>query len=130
MEIFIIILVGLLIFIIPVAVIALIVQAIARKNNKDEKKDFDQVIRSAYIYLILIITLIAIITAFIDTFRVGLDVLLPEKSISDSVYNSLEREKNGNIVALLTNMSMLITMIPIFIYHNKLVKKAKKVKEA
>ena len=98
--------------------------------DQDEKKDFDQVIRSAYIYLILIITLIAIITAFIDTFRVGLDVLLPEKSISDSVYNSLEREKNGNIVTLLTNMSMLITMVPIFIYHNKLVKKTKKVKEA
>lgn len=119
----------LLVCIVPIAVIVLIVQAIVKRNNKEEKKDFEEIIRGIYIYLILIITLVAIITGVITAFRVGLDVVLPEKYITDTSYNSQEREYNENMVELLTTISIVITSLPIFIYHNKLAKKDREIKK-
>lgn len=117
---------GLLMFIVPIAIIVLIVQAIAKRNKT--KKDFDNIMRSVYIYSILIITLIVIITGAISAFSVGLDVLLPEKDVSGSLYNNQERELNINIVNLLTDIAAVVTCLPIFIYHNKLAKKDRNVK--
>ncbi len=119
----------LLVCIIPIAVIVLIVQAIVKRNNKEEKKDFEEIVRGIYIYLILIITLVAIITGVITAFRVGLDVALPEQYITTTSYNSQEREHNENMIDLLTTISIVITSLPIFIYHNKLAKKDKEMKK-
>ena len=128
MGILLVIVFGLLICIVPVAIVILIIQAIS-KRNKDEKQCFDETIRNVYIYLILIITLVAIITGVITAFRVGLDVALQEKSIGSTTYNYPEREKNKNIVELCTTLSIVITSIPIFVYHNKLAKKDKELKK-
>ena len=76
--------------------------------------------------MILIITLIAIISGVIAAFRIGLDIALPEKYVKSTAYNSQERERNQNIVELLTIISVVITSIPIFIYHNKLAKELSK----
>lgn len=129
MGILLVIVFGLLICIVPVAIVILIIQAIS-KRNKDDKHGFDETIRNVYIYLILIITLVAIITGVITAFRVGLDVLLPEKSTTSyTTYNYSERERNNNIVELCTTLSIVITSIPIFVYHNKLAKKDKELKK-
>lgn len=117
---------GLLMLIVPIAIIVLIVQAIAKRNKT--KKDFDNIMRSVYIYSILIITLIVIITGAISAFSVGLDVLLPEKYTSGNVYNNQERELNINMVNLLTNIAAVVTCLPIFIHHNKLAKKDRDIK--
>lgn len=129
MGILLVIVFGLLICIVPVAIVILIIQAIS-KRNKDDKHGFDETIRNVYIYLILIITLVAIITGVITAFRVGLDVALPEKSTTSyTTYNYSERERNNNIVELCTTLSIVITSIPIFVYHNKLAKKDKELKK-
>ena len=118
-----IILIMLIAGIIPIAIVALIVYAIVKKS-KESKGGFETAIRNIYCYIILIITLFAIVIGTIAVFRVGLDVLLPEESTSSytSAYNNPEREKNEKIVEVFSTLSLVITCIPIFMYHNKITK--------
>lgn len=118
-------LISLLIFIAPIAIVILIISAFIRKSKEDKIK-FEEIVRNIYIYLILIITLVAIIAGVIAAFRIGLDIALPEKYVTSTSYNSQERERNENIVELLTTISIVITSVPIFIYHNKLAKEFRK----
>ena len=117
-------LIGLLACIIPVGIIILIISAVVKKG-KDSKGNFDDSIRSIYTYIILIVTLIAIIVGIIATFRIGLDVLLPEETVYQSSYSNEQRQKNENIVELFTTLSLVISVTPIFKYHNNLAKKIK-----
>ena len=119
-----ILLIGLLACIIPIGIISLIISAVVKKN-KESKVSFEDSIRSIYVYIILIITLIAIIAGVIATLRVGLDVLLPEESLYQDSYNSDQQEKNRNIIELFTTLSLVVSVTPVFIYHNKLAKKIK-----
>lgn len=109
----------------PVAVIIFIISAVA-KRNKEEKGDFEESIRNKYIYIILIISLITIISGVISAFRTGLDILLPEET--EYSYEYEEQDRNRNIIEFTTTTSLVISAIPIFIYHNKLVKKEKDLK--
>lgn len=120
----IVLLIGLLACIIPIGIISLIISAVVKKN-KESKVSFEDSIRSIYVYIILIITLIAIIAGVIATLRVGLDVLLPEESLYHDSYNSEQQEKNRNIIELFTTLSLVVSVTPVFIYHNKLAKKIK-----
>ena len=113
---------ALIICIVPIIIIAFIVSAIS-KRNKEEKNNFQDIIRNIYIYIILIICLITIITGIIVTFKIGLDLLFPEKSIYQT--NNDQIYKNENIIELFTILSLVISTIPVFIYHNKLAKKDK-----
>lgn len=118
-------LISLIILMVPIAVVILIISAFIRKNKEDKIK-FEDIVRNIYIYIILIITLVAIISGVIAAFRVGLDIALPEKYTTTTSYNSLERERNENIVELFTTISIVLTSVPIFIYHNKLAKESRK----
>ena len=122
-----IVLLGLLMFVVPIAIVVLIIQAIAKKSK--DKKGINDIMRNIYIYLILIITLVVIISGAISAFSIGLDVLLPEKQLNDSAYNSQEREQNSNIVEFLTTASAVVVCVPLFIYHNKLAKKDREIKK-
>ena len=128
-----IILIGLaiiLVFVLFISIIVFIVQAMLKRDKS--KKNFNNLIRNIYIYLILIITLIIIISATIQMFNDGLDALFPEQTTSSSSYYSSERIFNRNITSMFTDLSILIVCIPIFIYHSKLAKKDrenKKVKD-
>ena len=79
-------------------------------------------------YIILIVTLVAIIAGVIATFRIGLDVVLPEKTINQSSYSSEARERNENIIELFTTIALVVSETPIFIYHNKMAKKSRAIK--
>ena len=118
------ILAGMLFFILPITIIVLIVVALSKKN-KDNKTEFEESVRNVYTYIILISTLIAIVIGIIVTFRVGLDVVLPEKVVNERA-NYYELSKNENIVELLTNLTVVIVSTPIFLYYNKIAKKEKK----
>ena len=121
-------LMGLLILVVsilPIVIIALIIAAIIKKS-RDTKSNFEDTIRNIYVYVILVITLICLITGTIATFRLGLDVILPEESVYS--YNSDQIEKNENIVNLFTSLALVVSVAPVFIYHNKLVKKSKTTK--
>jgi len=117
-------LIGLLACIIPIGIISLIISAVVKKN-KESKVSFEDSIRSIYVYIILIITLISIIAGVIATLRIGLDVLLPEESLYQNSYSSEQQEKNENIIELFTTLSLVISVTPVFMYHNKLAKKIK-----
>ena len=118
--------IGLIAFIAPIAILILIISAFIKRNNKDDKENFEETIRGMYIYIILIITLVVIISGIISIFKIGLDIILPEET--QSQYSYEKQEKNENIINLTTTLSLVVTSIPIFIYHNKLAKKIKEVK--
>lgn len=118
-------LVGLIVCIAPIAVLVLIISAFM-KRNKEDKGNFEETIRGIYVYIILIVALITIISGVITSFRIGLDIVLPEKS--QSSYRSEEQDKNENIIELATTISLVVTATPIFIYHNKLAKKSREIK--
>ena len=118
-------LVGLIVCIAPIAVLVLIISAFM-KRNKEEKSNFEETIRGIYVYIILIVSLITIISGVITTFRIGLDIALPEKS--QSAYSSEEQDRNENIIELATTISLVVTATPIFIYHNNLAKKSREIK--
>ena len=120
-------LVGLIACIGPIAILVLIISAIV-KRNKEDKGNFEESIRNVYVYIILIVTLVAIIAGVIATFRIGLDIVLPEKTINQSSYSSEERERNENIIELFTTISLVVSVTPIFIYHNKIAKKSRAIK--
>ena len=124
-------LIGLVACFAPIAILILIISAFV-KRNKDNKGNFEEGIRNIYVYFILIITLIAMISGVIATFRIGLDVALPEKTANQSSYSSEEKERNENIIELFTTISLVVAVTPVFIYHNKLAKKnrATKVEES
>ena len=117
-------LIGIVACIVPIAILVLIISAVVKKS-KDSKNNFEDSIRNMYIYIILIITLIAIIMGVIATLRVGLDVILPEESLYQNSYSSEQKEKNENIIELFTTLSLVISVTPVFIYNNKLAKKSR-----
>lgn len=118
-------LIGLLACVMPIAIVVLIITAIV-KRNKEDKNNFDETVRNIYVYIVLIVTLAAIIMGVITTFRIGLDVILPEKSVSQSSYDNEEMDRNENIIECFTTLSLVISVIPVFIYHNKLTKENRK----
>ncbi len=120
------ILVLIILGIIPIALISLIVTAIIKKK-KESSNNFEISVRNIYCYLILIITLFIIVIGTINTFKVGLDVLLPEERVSYSYYYNEEQEmKNSNIVEMLSTLALVATCIPIFIYHSNITKELRK----
>ena len=108
----------------PITLIAMIITA-ASKKNRDEIANTEHAIRNIYIYTILIIMLISIIVFSISGLRIGLDLIIPEKRTSNN-YNYEQRDKNENIVNLITNISIIAVAVPIFLKHNKLAKDLKK----
>lgn len=117
------ILVLILIVALPIAVVAMIIGAVARKfKTGEDKPRFEETIRAIYVYIILIIALCAIFGGVISTFNYGLEILLPEKNTS-STYNYEQRDYNQNMVDLYTSISVVAVSVPIFIYHSKIAKK-------
>lgn len=121
-------LIGLIACIIPIAIVILIITAIVKRNKEDKTGSFGETIRNVYVYIILIVTLIAIIAGVIEVFRTGLDVILPEKATYESSYSSEQIDKNENIIELATTISLVVSVIPVYIYHNKLAKKSRETK--
>ena len=129
MGLIVLLIIGIIVFIFPIAIIALIISSIVKKNKEGKGKNnsFERNIRNIYIYIILITTFISILFGVIVTFRIGLDVILPEESIYETSYSDEQREKNANIVELFTTLSLVIAVIPVYIYHNKLAQESRKV---
>lgn len=113
--------------ILPVIVVAFIIGAISKKNktNRSEKeqfKDFENIIRSIYVYFLLICLLCAIIGGTIYLFSSTVDYILPEQPYSYNEDNYLESRRNSYIVGIFTASSILLSAIPLFVYHSKIAK--------
>ena len=119
---------GLIAGLAPIAILIVIVAAIVKKS-KESKNSFEDTVRNVYIYIILIVTFVSIIAGTIATFSLGLDVLLPEKETYQTSYSREQQDRNEAIIELCTTFSLVLASIPVYIYHNKLAKKAKENKE-
>ena len=107
--------------ILPIALIAMIIMA-ASKKNRDDITGVERSIRNVYIYTLLIIFLIAIISCSIYALRIGLDIIIPEETTYYNSYNMIN--KNEKIVNLFTSISIIIVSVPLFVKHSKLAKES------
>lgn len=118
------IIIGILAITLPIAVVIFLISALVRSVKRDNNEDeFQNVIRTMYIYIVMIILLIMIVTSIIVLFNSILDVLLPEVVNNTYDPNASTREMNRNIATFTSNGAMLCITIPMFIYYSKLAKK-------
>jgi len=116
---------GMLVVILPIAVITFIIIAIVRSVKKDgSEESFQDVIRTMYIYLIMIIFLVMFFTATISLFNSCMELLLPETV--QNTYTSTFITNNRTIAEVTTNIAILCISIPMFIYYSALAKKEHK----
>ena len=110
-----------------IAVITAIITAVVKRavttNEAEEQANFTKTIRSIYVYLILICLLCAIIGGAILFFNSTINYLLPEENGYTSHmdrHNYTERERNTAIVGMFTASAILVSTVPLFIYHNRI----------
>ncbi len=124
------ILVMLLCLFIPLLVIVAIVNAINKKNSNNNSNNktesFEKNVRTIYLYIMLIIFLCAIIGGVLCSVEYALDLFLPQEEFGKYV-KDLNR-KNEITTDLITSISVFAISLPMFIYHNNLIKKIKEEK--
>lgn len=123
--------------IIPIAIIALVIHLISKKNanNNVEKKDnFEKIIRTIYTYILVLGFLIATVASFISAIDLLADYLLPEEkelTYYDEDYDyrrqalNERNDKHQMIVEMVTNFAIFAISTPMFVYHINLTKKDK-----
>lgn len=134
--------VGLLVLLLPIALIIMIIVALVRHNkNEDSSENFEKSIRSVFVYLILIAMLCSIIGGTILLFNSAINLALPEKEYSsrnsysyDTKYDIApskikaptqvdNSERNRYIVNIITSVGILAICIPTFVYFSKIARK-------
>jgi hypothetical protein len=116
--------VGILAVTLPIAIIILLVSALIRGVRKDKSEEsFNNVIRTMYVYIVMIIFLIMIVGSIIAIFDSTLDVLLPE--VVDNSYDpyASTRTMNRAIASLTSNAALFCISVPMFIYYSRLARK-------
>lgn len=118
------IIIGILAITLPIAIIVFLISALVRSVKRDNNEDeFQNVIRTMYIYIVMIILLIMCVTSIIVLFNSVLDLLLPEVINNTYDPNVATREMNRNISTFTSNAAMLCITIPMFVYYSRLAKK-------
>lgn len=116
--------IGILAFTLPVAVIIFIISTLVRSVRKDKtEENFQNIIRTMYVYIIMIIFLIMIVGSIISMFDSTLDVLLPEIVNNEYDVNSSTRTMNRSIASLTSSATLFCISVPLFVYYSKLAKK-------
>lgn len=127
--------IGLLCLVLPIIIVVMIIMAIKKnKENKEGKEgeSFENIIRTIYIYILIISFLCATIAGFLMFADAAIDYFIPvENEIYDSsLDNMLEKnnDRNATIVNIYTYASVVVVSLPLFVYHSKLVKGKNQVK--
>lgn len=116
--------IGILAFTLPVAVIIFIISALVRSVRKDKtEENFQNIIRTMYVYVVMIIFLIMIVGSIISMFDSTLDVLLPEIVNNEYDVNASTRSMNRSISNLTSSATLFCISVPLFVYYSKLAKK-------
>jgi len=92
--------------------ILIVVFVIAIFLKTKEEESFEKKIRAIYMYTIIVISLIMMVSGIIFLFSSGLNIIFPDE------YHNLDR----SIVAIITSATVILISLPLFIYHNKKVK--------
>ena len=144
--------IALMVCIVPIVIISIIVVAIVRKNKDgDISENFEKIIRTIYVYLLLIAFLFMIVGSVIFAVNSAVNYYIPESKITAiandttvkdiAIYpdvqskeiaklqkeRELKSEKNQSIIDLASALAMFAIALPMFVYHSKLAKKLKEV---
>ena len=95
---------------IPLGILVLIIALIVRKTGKGE--EFTRKIRAVYMYTVMVISLIIMITGLVTTWTSTVDLILPDDF---GIYNSAAR-------GLMTSIATVAIGGAVFVYHGKKVK--------
>ncbi|MBQ8044412.1 MAG: hypothetical protein IJ272_09780 [Clostridia bacterium] len=136
-----------LIFLIPSAIVALIVTAAINKEKGNDVTKFSIGVKTVYTYIIVIATLFMIVSGTIVAVSSLLDYFLPESEF-ESEYNCtdyysssycntvtqetrIQNEKNAGITEFASSLALVLVVTPLFVTHSKEAKKLRdeKVKE-
>jgi len=113
---------GILFITLPIAVVAFLVIAVTRGVRKDSSDEsFQDVIRTMYVYIIMIIFLIIFFAATVSLFNSCLEILLPDTT--QTAYDLGVTNTNRTISDITTNVTMMCISIPMFVYFSNLAKK-------
>ena len=116
--------IGILAFTLPIAVVIFIISALVRSVRKDKTdENFQNIIRTMYVYVVMIIFLIMIVGSIISMFDSTLDVLLPEVVNNQYDSNASTRTMNRSIASLTSSATLFCISVPLFVYYSKLAKK-------
>jgi len=135
---------GVLVMLVPVAIVALIVAAAVNKDKGNDSTRFSNGVRAVYTYIIVIATLFMIIAGTITAVSSLLDYFLPESELEvvgencrdyySSSYCSattkeikIQNEKNIGMTEFASSLALVIVAIPLFVTHSK---EAKRLREA
>lgn len=108
----------LLVFILPVALVSVIIAAVVSKD-KNEYTKFKNGVKISYTYIIVIFALITIIVSSISIVSSIADYILPESEITSSDVYDVRIEKNESIRNIALSASALLLTIPLFIINSK-----------
>ncbi len=122
---FLVILVVLASLAIPIIIVVAIVNAI--RKNKDDKKEesFQSIVRTIYLYIMLVIFLCMMIGSSLGVVDSLLDIFLPKEDFGKNI--SSLNEKNQLITNAFSYLAALIISVPMFIYHSRKIKSNKNV---
>lgn len=131
-----------LVFLIPAAVLTLIVTAAINKEKGNGFVKFNQGVKAVYTYVIVIATLCIIIAGTITAVSSLLDYFLPEselETVEDCEYKysstycgekvkelRVRNEKNAGITEFAASLALVVIATPLFVVHSK---EAKKIRE-
>jgi glucose uptake protein GlcU len=111
----------------PIALVIFLISAIIRSVRKDKNEEsFQNIIRTMYVYLVMIILLIIVVTSIVVLFDSGLDILLPEVVSTTYDASAATRALNSDIATFTSNIAMLCISIPMFVYYSSLARKEHK----
>ncbi len=104
----------------PIIILVLIINAVKKNREEGKSESFENVIRTIYLYILLIIFLCMIIVGIIGTVESLLDLYLPNAEFEEGVRGL--NDQNRLKIDIFTYISVFAVSIPMFIVHNKKVK--------
>lgn len=137
---------GVLVMLVPVAIVALIIAAAVNKDKGNDASKFSMGVRAVYTYVIVIATLFMIIAGTITAVSSLLDYFLPESELEavedrdcDDYYSSgycneqakqlaIKNEKNEGMTAFASSLALVLVATPLFVSYSKEAKKIRDIK--
>ena len=130
-------------FLVPAAIIALIVCAAINNDKGNDVSKFSNGVRTVYTYVIIIATLIMIVAGTIVAISSLLDYFLPESELEykcTDKYSSryctattkeqrIQNEKNIGITEFAGSLALVAVATPIFISYSNEAKRLREAKE-
>lgn len=104
----------------PIIIIVLIINAVKKSKEEGKSESFENVIKTIYLYILLIIFLCMIIVGIIGTVESFLDLYLPNAEFEEGVRGL--NDQNRLKIDIITYIAVFAVSMPMFIIHNKKVK--------